>query len=105
MTVTEITTEAQLDQLIAANKLVVIDFYADWCGPCKAFAPTFHTLADATPGVAFVKVNVDNLEEVAARFEISAMPTFVFLKDGKEHKKQIGAKESDFKENLAKLAL
>ena len=70
---------------------VVIDFFAEWCGPCKRIAPFFEQLADEYVGVTFVKVNVDDSEDLVSQYAISAMPTFVFLKNGKVVKKVEGA--------------
>lgn len=64
---------------------MVVDFYADWCPPCRAIAPIFSKLADqhASSGhLAFAKVNVDHVKNVAARYKVSAMPTFVFFQNG-----------------------
>lgn len=70
---------------------VVIDFFATWCGPCKRIAPTFEKLAEAFPNVTFLKVDVDEAPELVNTFDVSAMPTFVFLKDGNEVKRVEGA--------------
>jgi thioredoxin 1 len=71
---------------------VVIDFFATWCGPCKRIAPAFEDLADKYyPAITFLKVDVDQCPELVNVFDISAMPTFVFLKDGKILKKIEGA--------------
>lgn len=71
---------------------VVIDFFATWCGPCKRIAPYFEDLADKYyPVVAFLKVDVDESPELVDKFNINAMPTFVFLKDGVVVKKVEGA--------------
>lgn len=64
---------------------MVVDFYADWCPPCRAIAPIFSKLADqhASQGrLAFAKVNVDHVKDIASRFNISAMPTFLFIQNG-----------------------
>mmetsp|Transcript_31102 Transcript_31102/g.45950 ORF Transcript_31102/g.45950 Transcript_31102/m.45950 type:complete len:109 (+) Transcript_31102:194-520(+) len=63
------------------TKLVVIDFYADWCGPCVTIAPIFQKLAEDNEDVEFVKVDVDNAEDVAVACSIEAMPTFQFYKN------------------------
>lgn len=71
--------------MVLSNTHVVVDFYADWCPPCRAIAPTFSKLADdhATKGgLAFAKVNVDHTQDIAARYNVSAMPTFVFFEKG-----------------------
>jgi thioredoxin 1 len=77
----------QLDSLLSSNTYVAVDFYADWCPPCKAIAPIYQSLADkhgADSYLAFAKVNVDNVNDVAARYGITAMPTFLFFKDGQQ---------------------
>lgn len=81
----KITTPAELDALLKATKNTVVDFYADWCPPCRAIAPIFSKLADdhALAGqLAFAKVNVDHVYEVMGRYGVSAMPTFVFFENG-----------------------
>lgn len=82
---THIASAAQWRQVTAASSIVVTDFYADWCGPCKVIAPTFESLATkyAKPNrITFAKVDVDNNREVAQLYNIRAMPTFVILKNG-----------------------
>uniref|UniRef100_A0A0A9WXZ7 Thioredoxin n=1 Tax=Lygus hesperus TaxID=30085 RepID=A0A0A9WXZ7_LYGHE len=74
--------EAKLTE--AGTNLVVIDFYATWCGPCKMIAPKLEELAQAHPEIVFLKVDVDECEDVAAAYEISVMPTFVFIKEKKK---------------------
>jgi thioredoxin 1 len=70
---------------------VVIDFYANWCGPCKRIAPVYEKLADAYKKITFLKVDVDESGELVEKFGIQAMPTFVFLKDGMIVKRVEGA--------------
>jgi thioredoxin 1 len=70
---------------------VVIDFFATWCGPCKRIAPFFEKLSESVKSVSFFKVDVDESQDLVNEFAISAMPTFVFLKDGKEIKRVEGA--------------
>ncbi|KAH0542759.1 hypothetical protein FGG08_002898 [Glutinoglossum americanum] len=72
---THITSAAQLRTILSGNDVVVIDFYADWCGPCKAIAPTYEQMSKthSKPGkAAFVKVNTDELQDVARKYEITA---------------------------------
>ena len=76
---------------VPSQGAVVIDFFATWCGPCKRIAPTFENLATAFTTVTFLKVDVDECAELVEKFSISAMPTFVFLKDGQVVKKVEGA--------------
>merc|ERR1712048_771830 len=79
----ELGDESAFKTFIGADKPSLIDFYADWCGPCKAIAPELEKMAEKYTGVQFAKVNVDDNEEVAAQEEISAMPTFKLYKSGK----------------------
>ncbi|KAK5996207.1 Thioredoxin-like protein [Cladobotryum mycophilum] len=77
---------AQFDELLSSTTYVVADFFATWCGPCKAIAPTYEKLADKhgiEGQLAFAKVDVDAVQEIAARYSIRAMPTFLFFKEGK----------------------
>ncbi|KAH7349816.1 thioredoxin [Plectosphaerella cucumerina] len=83
--VIKVTSAAELDAILSSNKRVAVDFYADWCPPCRAIAPVFSELAEkhaAEGKVAFVKVNTDHVKDVASRYTITAMPTFVFFRDG-----------------------
>ncbi|KAK8512527.1 hypothetical protein V6N13_082926 [Hibiscus sabdariffa] len=72
----------KLEYANASKKLVVVDFTASWCGPCRIMAPILAELAKKLPHVLFLKVDVDELATVAQDWEIEAMPTFIFLKDG-----------------------
>lgn len=77
----------ELQALFASTTYVAVDFYADWCPPCKAIAPVFESLAakNGIPGLlAFAKVNVDHAQDIARAYRVSAMPTFLFFKDGRQ---------------------
>ncbi len=78
------TTSSFERDVMQSQTPVVVDFYADWCGPCKMLAPHFAALADEYAGrVKFVKVNVDEDNELAARYGISGVPTLLFFKGGR----------------------
>ena len=81
MSVIAINGMAEFDKLVK-EKACVVDFYADWCGPCQKFAPTFARLAKEFPNVHFLKVNVDNNKDLANRYSVSALPTFAFFNKG-----------------------
>lgn len=71
--------------------IALIDFYADWCGPCKMLAPVIEELArEVEPGVLVGKVNVDEAPGVASRFGVMSIPTVVVLKDGEERQRTVG---------------
>ena len=73
------------------DKLVVVDFWADWCGPCKMLGPTVETLAERYDGKARVgKINVDQDPELARHFGVMSIPTVVFLKGGREIARKVG---------------
>lgn len=82
---TKIDSPAQWRQTLSSHAVVIADFYADWCGPCKMIAPVFESLATkyAKPGkIAFVKVDVDAQGEIAQQYSVRAMPTFLVLRNG-----------------------
>ncbi|KAH8099318.1 thioredoxin-domain-containing protein [Cristinia sonorae] len=82
MSITHITSLSQLDGILSKSndKLSVIDFHATWCGPCHAIAPTFEALSKQYKNVNFLKCDVDAAKDVAGRYRVSAMPTFIFLR-------------------------
>ena len=86
-------TEQNFDEaLVATRGLVMVDFGAEWCGPCRAIAPVLEELADASEGrVTPMKVNVDENAGLAARFAIRSIPTIVFFKKGAIVDRVIGA--------------
>ncbi|KAI0673687.1 thioredoxin-like protein [Trametes maxima] len=93
MSITHIDNTTQLDGILgkSKDKLSVIDFHATWCGPCHMIAPTFEALAKQYPNANFLKVDVDQAKDVAGRYRITAMPTFVFLKGTSEVERVRGA--------------
>ena len=79
-------------QLENQSKTVLLDFYADWCGPCRIVSPIIDEIAEERPDIVVGKVNVDNEPELAARFGVFSIPTLVVLKDGKLHEQVTGAR-------------
>ncbi|KAL3997862.1 Thioredoxin family protein [Acanthocheilonema viteae] len=93
MVVRELPDDLAFSQLIAeaATKLVVIDFYAEWCGPCRMISPHIERLSEKYLQVVFIKVNVEICPQTSTQFGINAMPTFVFLYSGREVDRMMGA--------------
>ena len=85
-------TSETFDKEVTESSLpVLVDFYADWCGPCKAMSPVVEQLAAEYEGkVKVCKINVDDSQDIAARFGVMSIPTFIFFKDGKAAGKMVG---------------
>ena len=82
-------TNNEFDSVVASG-LALIDFYADWCGPCRMLAPTIEAIAEERPDVIVGKVNVDSEGELARKFGIFSIPTLVVLRDGEEVDRAVG---------------
>lgn len=78
-----------------SQKTVLIDFYADWCGPCQMVSPIVDELAKEYPQYLVGKINVDNEPELAAAFGVSSIPTLVVLKDGKIANQAVGVRSKE----------
>ena len=79
------------NEIISNNNLVLVDFYAEWCGPCKMLAPIISEIKEELKDKVYViKVNVDEDEELSNKFGIYSIPTLVLIKDGKEIDRKVG---------------
>ncbi|CAK9302149.1 unnamed protein product [Gordionus sp. m RMFG-2023] len=78
-----INTTEQFDEILESNrdKLIIVDFYATWCGPCRVVGPQFEDMASKMNNIVCLKVDVDQHEELVERYDISAMPTFIYIKN------------------------
>lgn len=92
------------DLVLNSHNLVVVDFYADWCGPCKFLGPVLEKLEGNNENVSFVKLNVDDSSELCVKYNIKSIPTLVFFKGGKELDKTFGAQsESSIQDKINSL--
>ncbi|MEA2013569.1 MAG: thioredoxin [Verrucomicrobiota bacterium] len=82
------------DKLLQSEKPLVVDFYADWCGPCRRLTPVMNQLAtDMTDKVDVVKINIDKFDKLAKKYAVSSIPCIIYFKNGKEEKRLIGMKK------------
>ena len=99
-----IKSTAEYDALLKDNKSVFVDFYADWCGPCKMAGPVVEALAGIHTGVKFVKVNVDNNPDIAQRYGIMSIPTMIAFKNGEQIATSLGFRPQEELEEIVKAA-
>jgi thioredoxin 1 len=84
-------TDENFEQTIQKNKLVLVDFWANWCGPCRALAPTIEELAKENSGKMLIgKLDVDENPAIAERFKVFSIPTMIFFKNGQEAERLVG---------------
>jgi thioredoxin 1 len=98
----EIETLAEFNNIIRNNRNVVVDFFADWCGPCKMIAPYFEELSNKYKNIYFCKVNVD-IDEIASVCDVTSLPTFLFYNNQENVDELIGANKEKLGEKLNEL--
>jgi len=81
MATIDLTTET-FEETVTKDGIVLVDFWADWCGPCKRFAPIFEQSSDAKPEIVHAKVDTEAHQELGARFGVTAIPTLMAFRDG-----------------------
>lgn len=85
-----VTSENFEKEVINCKKPVLIDFYANWCPPCKKLSPIVEKVANENSNIKFVKINIDDEEELANKYDISSIPTLVLIENGEEINRSIG---------------
>ena len=91
--IAELSEATFAEEINSATEAVVVDFWAEWCGPCKMVAPVLEEIADEHPGsLRIAKVNVDEHPGLAQQFNVMSIPTLIVFKDGSEVQRVVGAK-------------
>ncbi|MBD0329262.1 MAG: thioredoxin [Thermoleophilia bacterium] len=102
---TDVTTSTFEQEVIRSEKPVIVDFWAEWCGPCHAVAPVLERIAEERKDeVKLVKVNIDDEQQLAMRYGIASIPTIVLFKDGRPAAAAIGAQPKSALERALGLA-
>ena len=91
MAVVKLTTDNFDQEVLQADQTVLVDFYADWCGPCKMMGPVVEELAGEESNVKVCKINIDEEMAVAQKYGVMSIPTFISFKNGEVAGKQVGA--------------
>ena len=84
-------TPDNFDQVISSETPTLVDFWAEWCGPCKSMHPVFESLSKKYPDIQFARVNVDNNQNIAMRYGVQSIPTFLMFKAGMQVDQMMGA--------------
>lgn len=95
MAETVVTNENFQAEVMEADKPVLIDFWAEWCGPCRMLSPTIAEIAAENPDIKVCKVNVDEQPELAQRYEVMSIPMLVVIKNGKIVNESVGVQTKD----------
>ncbi len=104
MSVLTINNQNFEEEVIKSEKIVLLDFWASWCGPCKMLSPIVDEVAEELGDTAKVgKINVDEESDLASKFQVMSIPTLVVIKDGKEVKRSVGVISKDEIKNLVNL--
>lgn len=95
MSVMKINKENFVNEVISSDKPVILDFYADWCGPCRMIAPIVSEIANERDDIKVGKINVAEQPELAAQFKVMNIPTLVVMKEGKVANTSVGTKRKE----------
>ncbi|KAI3742798.1 hypothetical protein L1987_60494 [Smallanthus sonchifolius] len=106
--VTCITTKDAWNQKLSEaktqGKIVIANFSASWCGPCKSVSPYYIELSEKHPSLMFLTIDVDELTELSTQWDVKATPTFFFLRDGQQIDKVVGANKAELQEKITTIA-
>lgn len=102
MEVLKVTSENFEEEVLKSDKTVLIDFYADWCGPCKMLSPIIEAVANENKDIKVVKINVDNAQDLAIEYQVMSIPTIVVIKSGQEVNRTVGVVSKSQIEEMVK---
>ncbi len=83
--------DSNFDKIVSAENLTLVDFWAEWCGPCKTMHPVFESISKNYPKIKFARINVDNNQNISMKFAVQSIPTFIMFKSGQVVDKMMGA--------------
>lgn len=90
MSVLDVTSQNFEEEVLKSEKPVLVDFYADWCGPCKMLSPIVDEVANEKEDIKVCRINIDEEQDVAVEYGIMSIPTLVVIKNGEEAKRSVG---------------
>ena len=102
MEVLKVTSENFEKEVLQSDKTVLVDFYADWCGPCKMLSPVVDSVANENEDIKVVKVNVDDAQDLAIKYQVMSIPTLVVIKNGQEINRSVGVVSKSEIEEMVK---
>ena len=102
MEIIKVNSQNFEEEVIKSEKTVLIDFYADWCGPCKMLSPIIDEIAEENSDIKVVKVNVDDSQDLAMKYQVMSIPTLVVIKNREEVNRSVGLIDKSQVANLIK---
>ena len=102
MEILKVNSQNFEEEVLKSEKPVLVDFYADWCGPCKMLSPIIDQVAEENEDIKVVKVNVDDAQDLAMKYQVMSIPTLVVIKEGKEINRSVGLIDKNQVVNMIK---
>ena len=102
MEILKVNSQNFEEEVLRNKKPVLVDFYADWCGPCKMLSPIVDQVAEENEDIKVVKVNVDDAQDLAMKYQVMSIPTLVVIKEGKEINRSVGLIDKNQVVNMIK---